>query len=113
MSEKERLLSASPVFPVAVGGLTFHVRGLPLAELRAWEALADVDGTPEEVAERQCRDLLARCVCDSKGQPVFSSAEDPDIDRVQKEVLRGLLTAAARKNGLSYGQGEEEDPAGN
>lgn len=105
MSAKERLKKLRSVSAVEIGGDTFHVRALSLAELdeidRAVKDCGEVTDAERKVS--YARMLLAMSVCEANGDPVFDGHTDPAIDQVNTEALRALTDAAAEANGLSGG----------
>ena len=108
MSVKERLKAKRIVTPVVIAGDTFHVRALTLGELDSIDARAKEfpDDHNRKVAFGTC--LAALSVCDENGGKVFDDIADPDVQDISTDVLRDLVDAAAKVNGLGG-----SDDAGN
>lgn len=76
-------------------GITLVVRGMSAADAMATALI------PREAPDTYIRELIARCVCDEAGAPVYASAaEAAELLDKSMPVVERVMAAVRRVNGL-------------
>lgn len=82
-------------------GVALRVRGMSAADASGLSKVSD----SESYAQR----MLALCVCDEVGSPVYTTPEDAaEIMAKSLPIVKRLLSAANRVNGIAE-EGEKKD----